>query len=70
MERMLLKGLIFIAGIWLIWNSSKSVTGVAKNSVMEIRPALEAKKPQQNNSKSAEEKEPTENFHMQILKGQ
>lgn len=64
MERMLLKGLIFIAGIWLIWNSSKGVTELAKTNTKEPRPSLEAKTPAPSNTKPGEEREPAGTFYM------
>ena len=70
MERMLLKGLILIAGIWIIWNGSKGVTELAKTNVKDSRPTHEVKTPPPKNIRTNEAKEPTKTFYMRMHKNQ
>jgi hypothetical protein len=45
MERIFLKGLLLIVGMWAIWNSSKGIPEVAKTTLEDSRAEAKAEAP-------------------------
>jgi hypothetical protein len=45
MERVFFKGLILIAGMWVIWNSSKGIPEIAKITLEDSRAEAKAEAP-------------------------
>jgi len=69
MERILFKGLVFIVGIWAIWNSSKGVTEVAKIPREDRTPKAKVETPIANKSQpqEAQEQKASGTFYMRKL---
>lgn len=57
MERIFFKGLVFIIGIWAIWNSSKGVSDIGKTSLKDRTPKTKIEAPIANKPQPEEAKE-------------